>query len=155
MPLSDDANELAALPSPTLPSKTLKRGRVEEAEEIDEDNAVRHPTGEADDGRPAPTMVRNLINLGNRGREHGTEGFWEDVGEAEQSQLLGKDAALRALERRESESRRAKDWDRQLDQGRMKKVRGKKDETAFHSNRNLFQEKLDSNHKQKRPDLRK
>jgi hypothetical protein len=97
-------------------------------------------------------MIRQLINLGKRGRELSAEGSWEGVPEDVHGKARSLESRQRTSEQIEAESRKLSEWDRQLDQGRMKKVKGKKDNSAFFQDRNLFQEKLDSQNSKRRND---
>lgn len=85
------------------------------------------------------SVVRMHLNQAKRGRDLGVEGQWDELPGEVQRDI----ESIKAVQKKAEKRRVSSDWDRQLDQGRMKKVKGKKDNSAFFSGANAFQAKLD------------
>jgi hypothetical protein len=81
----------------------------------------------SDSNEKRPTILRQLINLGKRGSEVGSEGFWEDAVPSETANKL--EAARKKqnlMTRMLLKNRQSDQWDQHLDSGRVKKVKAKK-----------------------------
>lgn len=85
------------------------------------------------------SMTRQLLNLSKRGRDLDGEGVWEGVS----PELLAERRAMGGGARLPRKDQHEKEWHRELDQGRLKKVKGKKDEAAAFGGKNAFQEAFD------------
>ncbi len=83
---------------------------------------------------------RELLNQSRRGREIGGEGLWEGISTLKDDLELKKlITAQRREEQRVLHSKRLSEWNQLLDQGKLKKVKLKKDDNLDLSQPNPFQ----------------
>lgn len=114
-------------------------GKEEGKKEVNlkvEDGSHVHDTPELSN-----TMTRLLLNMSKRSRDVDGEGVWEGVSAkvfSERSRVVNGRATRK--------DQQQKVWHRELDQGRLKKVNGKKDDSAlFSEQKNVFQEVHNNN----------
>ena len=94
---------------------------------------------------PAPTILRQLVNLGKRSRDLHEEGGWGESLDEEAQQERAKLVSLqKKADIASANAKKLSEWDQQLDQGRMKKLKKKKE--SYGNGElladNPFQEKL-------------
>ena len=106
-----------------------------------------NPTSHAKNGQNShhdSSAMRFILNQSKRTREINTEGQWEDVDEETIRKARKIDFTIRKMEAQAKQRNLPSEWDQMLDQGRIKKIKNKKDERTSFDGRNLFQEKLDA-----------
>lgn len=130
------AEEKKATPAPTtLSSKSTKsKSSVDNETTATTTNVVAPSSKEAETPVvKGPTILRQLINLGKRGTEVGSEGQWDEEAIPSETATKLEDARRKQnmITRMLLNKRQSSSWDQHLDSGRVKKVKAPKETDGY------------------------
>lgn len=94
-------------------------------------------------GEASAVSREDILKLSYRGRDVGTEGYWDDVSSNVTDKLVNANKQQRKAEREILKQRQRDEWDTALDSGRVKKIKVKTEEDSALTGRNFFQEAQD------------